>query len=82
MVLLPALAIPIKHRLASKLGGLATSLVVSSSKGTHDFQSDLSLSADGSTLAGGSSGHDSSATGINGFREDASAIDAGAVYLY
>jgi hypothetical protein len=40
------------------------------------------LSGDGSTLAVGALGEDSSATGIGGSQADDSAALAGAVYLY
>ena len=42
----------------------------------------ISLSADGSTLAVGAVGEDSSATGSNGDQSDNSAERSGAVYLY
>jgi FG-GAP repeat len=42
----------------------------------------LSLSRDGNTLAVGSHLEDSGASGLNGNQEDASAEDAGAVYVY
>jgi hypothetical protein len=42
----------------------------------------LSLSRDGNTLAVGAHLEDSGAAGINGNQEDASAEDAGAVYVY
>ena len=42
----------------------------------------VALSADGATLAIGSVGEDSSATGIGGDRVNNSSADAGAVYLY
>ncbi len=46
------------------------------------FGWDVSLSADGNTLAVGANREDSNATGINGNQNDNSAILAGAVYLY
>ena len=46
------------------------------------FGSGMALSADGSTLAVGASGEDSSATGINGNQSDNSSQNAGAVYVY
>jgi hypothetical protein len=42
----------------------------------------VALAADGSTLAVGARGEDSSATGINGNQADNSASNSGAVYLY
>jgi cysteine-rich repeat protein len=42
----------------------------------------IALSADGSTLAVGAFGEDSSATGINGNQASESATDAGAVYVF
>ena len=42
----------------------------------------VALSADGATLAVGSAGEDSQATGIGGDRVSNAAADAGAVYLY
>jgi len=42
----------------------------------------VSLSSDGSSLAVGASGEDSSATGIDGNRADNSSTQAGAVYVY
>ena len=42
----------------------------------------ISLSADGQTLAAGSTQEDSAATGINGDQSDNSQADSGAVYLY
>ncbi len=46
------------------------------------FGSAIALSADGNTLAIGSSGEDSSAVGIDGDASDNSANAAGAVYVY
>jgi hypothetical protein len=46
------------------------------------FGSASALSADGSTLAVGAPGEDSSATGINGDQNDNSVITSGAVYVY
>lgn len=46
------------------------------------FGDSLALSADGSTLAVGNWGEDSSATGINGNQGDVSATSRGAVYLF
>ena len=46
------------------------------------FGFSLALSADGSTLAVGAVGEDSTATGINGNQADNSAVSAGAVYTY
>jgi hypothetical protein len=46
------------------------------------FGAALALSADGSTLAVGARNEDSAATGIGGNPNDASALSAGAVYLY
>ncbi len=42
----------------------------------------IALSSDGNTLAAGSPGESSAATGINGYQSDASATDAGAVYVF
>jgi hypothetical protein len=46
------------------------------------FGSDVSLSADGNTLAVGAGGEASGAIGINGVQTDNSAVDAGAVYVF
>ena len=46
------------------------------------FGAAVALSADGSTLAVGATGEDSSATGINGDQSDNSAASAGAVYVF
>ena len=46
------------------------------------FGEAVSLSGDGGTLAVGVPRECSAATGIDGDREDSSAFDAGAVYLY
>jgi FG-GAP repeat len=46
------------------------------------FGTAVSLNADGSTLAVGSVGEDSSATGINGTQNDEGALGSGAVYVY
>lgn len=48
----------------------------------YQFGSSLSLSNDGATLAVGSTGEASSATGINGNQNDASMEGAGAVYIF
>jgi hypothetical protein len=48
----------------------------------HNFSKALSLRADGTTMAVGAPGEDSSATGINGDQTDNSAEDSGAVYVY
>lgn len=57
--------------------------VKGSNTGTRDaFGVSLGLTSDGSTLAVGASGEDSSATGINGDSVDDSAIDSGAVYVF
>jgi hypothetical protein len=55
-----------------ELGGSATYYI---------YQS-MALSADGSTLAVGAFGEDSSATGINGNQADNSASSSGAVYVF
>ena len=47
-----------------------------------NFGTSLEISADGSVLAVGASGEDSSAQGIGGDQEDNSGTDSGAVYLY
>ena len=53
------------------------------SRHAGDFIGDeVSLSADGNTLAVGATGEDSSATGVNGDQADNSVDIAGAVYLY
>ena len=46
------------------------------------FGDHVSLSADGNTLAVGASEENSNATGINGNQADASAVRAGAVYVF
>ncbi|MSO81933.1 MAG: integrin [Acidobacteria bacterium] len=46
------------------------------------FGFSLALSADGTTLAVGASGEDSTGTGINGNQTDNSAVSAGAVYVF
>jgi hypothetical protein len=46
------------------------------------FGSSLALSGDGTTLAVGAPGEDSSATGVDGNQANNSAADAGAVYVY
>ena len=46
------------------------------------FGFSLALSADGSTLAVGAVGEDSTATGINGNQADNAAVSAGAVYTF
>jgi trimeric autotransporter adhesin len=57
--------------------------VKASNTGEGDsFGISVALSADGSTLAVGAYGEDSSATGIGGDQADNSAAESGAVYLY
>ncbi len=57
--------------------------IKASNTGANDaFGVRLSLSADGNSLAVGATAEASSATGINGYQNDDSAINAGAVYLY
>jgi len=46
------------------------------------FGQDVSLSADGTTLAVGASGESSAATGVNGDQNDDTARNAGAVYVF
>lgn len=46
------------------------------------FGASVSLSSDGSTMAVGSPGEDSDATGINGTESNISVISSGAVYVY
>lgn len=48
----------------------------------HSFGTKLALSADGSVLAVGSPGENSSSTGVNGNQQDTSARRAGAVYVF
>ncbi|RLA06568.1 MAG: hypothetical protein DRQ51_09060, partial [Gammaproteobacteria bacterium] len=57
--------------------------IKASNTGAGDsFGLSMTLSSDGSTLAVGSDGEDSNATGINGDQTDNSASKSGAVYLY
>ncbi|KAF0192361.1 MAG: Integrin alpha beta-propellor repeat-containing protein [Gammaproteobacteria bacterium] len=49
---------------------------------SDEFGAVLAVSADGATLAIGTSREDSNATGIGGDQTDNSAIDAGAVYVF
>ncbi|WP_150912833.1 integrin [Marinobacter halotolerans] len=54
-----------------------------SNTGENDeFGEAISLSADGTTLAAGALGEDSSAKGVNGDETDNTAIEAGAVYIF
>ena len=46
------------------------------------FGGAISLSSDGNTLAAGSQGERSSATGVNGNQADTSAVNAGAAYVF
>lgn len=48
----------------------------------HEFGDSIALSADGNTMAVGSRGEASAATGINGDQSDTSAGFAGAVYVF
>lgn len=57
-------------------------LKASNANATDVLGDALALSADGSTLAVGATGEDSNATGLGGNANDASASNAGAVYLY
>ncbi|MCA2979628.1 MAG: cadherin-like beta sandwich domain-containing protein [Myxococcaceae bacterium] len=57
--------------------------VKASNTGAGDeFSSSVALSADGSTLAVGAPGEDSSATGVNGNQAGSSAGESGAVYVF
>lgn len=58
------------------------SYVKASNTGSDGFGRDLDLSNDGTTLAAGAVGEDSSATGIDGNQLDNSAQSAGAVYVF
>lgn len=57
-------------------------LKASNTNDSDSFGISVSLSANGTTLAVGSTGEDSSATGINGEQSDNSAPDSGAVYVF
>lgn len=57
-------------------------LKASNTQAGDRFGSDLSLSADGKTLAVGAGGEGSNATGINGDQSNNSASKSGAVYLF
>jgi hypothetical protein len=57
-------------------------LKASNTRGGDLFGYAVSLSADGSTLAVGAIGEDSSATGVNGNQANNGAIDSGAVYVF
>jgi hypothetical protein len=54
----------------------------SNTRANAEFGYAVALSADGNTLAVGSCGESSSATGINGNQGDTSAVRAGAVYIF
>ena len=54
----------------------------STSDASDFFGDDISLSADGNTLAVGASGEDGEATGINGNQNDNSSLNSGAAYLF
>ena len=57
--------------------------IKASNTGEFDrFGIEVSLSADGNTLAVGADAEDSAATGINGEQNDNSALGSGAVYVY
>jgi len=57
--------------------------VKASNTGAGDhFGTSAALSSDGTTLAVGATGEDSSATGIGGNQADNSAVGAGAVYVF
>jgi hypothetical protein len=57
--------------------------IKASNTGVNDrFGKSLALSADGNTLAVGSIGEDSNATGVGGDEADNSALDSGAVYVF
>ena len=54
----------------------------SNTRATAFFGGAVALSSDGNTLAVGSDGESSAATGINGNQSDTSAMNAGAVYVF
>jgi hypothetical protein len=54
----------------------------SNTEASDDFGFSVALTGDGSTLAVGAFGEDSSATGVGGNQADSSASQAGAVYVY
>src|SRR5690554_244766 len=57
-------------------------LKASNTDAVDQFGDDVSLSADGKTLAVGASGEDSSSTGVNGDQSDNSRLNAGAAYVF
>lgn len=68
---------PVTPDLAAAIGSLPAP-----AGSAADFGRVLALSADGSTLAVGAEGEDSSATGVNGNEADTGAANSGAVYVY
>ena len=57
-------------------------LKASNAEAKDDFGSKVSLSADGSTLAVGARGEDSTSNAINQGQDDNSALDSGATYVF